>query len=76
MNKRAVYDLISVLGAIVPFSAWIFQQTSVEKQNSLIAKLDQAGGKTGNTSQAMRYWTRLSRRRKETSRSCRIFVKI
>jgi hypothetical protein len=42
MKKRSVYDLIAVFGAIVLFSAWVFQQTSVEKQRSLIAKLDQA----------------------------------
>jgi hypothetical protein len=38
---RALYDLISVFGAIVLFSAWIFQQTSVEKIRSLISNLDQ-----------------------------------
>ena len=42
MNKRSVYDLISVFGAIVLFSAWIFQQTSVEKQHAGISSLDQA----------------------------------
>ena len=42
MNKRGVYDLISVFGAIVLFSAWIFQQTSVEKQRAVISNLDQA----------------------------------
>jgi hypothetical protein len=44
MNKRGVYDLISVFGAIVLFSAWIFQQTSVEKQRAVISNLDQAEG--------------------------------
>jgi hypothetical protein len=44
MNKRGVYDLLSVFGAIVLFSAWIFQQTSVEKQKSVISRLDQAEG--------------------------------
>jgi hypothetical protein len=42
MSKRGVYDVISVFGAIVLFSAWIFQQTSVEKQRSVISSLDQA----------------------------------
>jgi hypothetical protein len=42
MNKRGVYDLLSVVGAIVLFSAWIFQQISVEKQRAVIASLDQA----------------------------------
>jgi hypothetical protein len=44
MNKRGVYDLISVFGAIVLFSAWIIQQTSVEKQRAVISNLDQAEG--------------------------------
>jgi hypothetical protein len=42
MKKRGVYDLISMFGAIVLFSAWVFQQTSVEKQRGVISSLDQA----------------------------------
>jgi hypothetical protein len=42
MNRKSVYDLLSVVGAIILFFSWIFQQSIVEKTNRKLANLTAA----------------------------------
>jgi hypothetical protein len=42
MNRKSAYDLLSVVGAIILFFSWIFQQSIVEKTNRKLANLTAA----------------------------------
>jgi hypothetical protein len=42
MNRKALYDLVAVVGAVILFLAWIFQQTVINNLDGSAASLTQA----------------------------------
>ncbi|GAA0576973.1 hypothetical protein GCM10009416_14460 [Craurococcus roseus] len=42
MNRKALYELLSVRGAVVLFSAWVFQQSALERANAALRRIDAA----------------------------------
>ena len=42
MNRKSVYDLLSVVGAVILFFSWVFQQSVVDRINKKLSALTAA----------------------------------
>ena len=44
MNRKSTYELLSVVGAVILFSCWIFQQSVLERVNARLDEITSAEG--------------------------------